>query len=186
MLSLNEIKVGRLVKIDGEPYTVIKADHHKMGRGGAVLKTKLRNVISGNVLEKTFQGNDKAEEAETDTKAVQYLYKDESQVYLMDNDSFEQFSMELDQLGDTAKWLKEGENVDVLYFDGKPVAVTLPPKVELTVTTAPPGVKGNSAGNVTKSVTLETGAEINVPMFINEGDIVRINTETGEYVERVS
>lgn len=185
MLSLNEIKVGRLIKIDGEPYAVIKADHHKMGRGGAVLKTKLRNVISGNVLEKTFQGNDKAEEAETDTKAVQYLYKDDSQVHLMDNDTFEQFSMDLDGLGDTAKWLKEGERVDVLYFDGKPVAVTLPPKVELKVTTAPPGVKGNSAGNVTKTVTLETGAEISVPMFINEGDTVRINTETGEYVERV-
>lgn len=184
MLSLSEIKVGRLVKIDGEPYAVIKAEHHKMGRGGAVLKTKLRNVISGNVLERTFQGSDRAEEAETETKTVQYLYKDETQVHLMDNDSFEQFSMDTTQLGDAVQWLKEGENVDVLYFDDRPVAIKLPPKVELTVTSAPPGVKGNSAGNVTKMVTLETGAEVAVPMFINEGDVIRVNTDTGDYAER--
>lgn len=184
MLSLNEIKLGKLLKIAGEPYIVIKADHHKMGRGGAVLKTKLKNLINGNVLEKTFQGNDKAQEAETEKKKASFLYKDENEVFFMDQENFEQFSLSQDQLGDKIKFLKEELLVDVLYFDAKPVAVDLPVKIEFKVTSAPPGVKGNSAGNVTKTIEIETGAEINAPMFINEGDIIRINTDTGEYVER--
>ncbi|OGF26534.1 elongation factor P [Candidatus Falkowbacteria bacterium RIFOXYC2_FULL_47_12] len=184
MLSLNEIKLDKLLKINSEPYIVIRADHHKMGRGGAVLKTKLRNVITGNVLEHTFQGNDKADEAETDEKQAQYLYKDANEAYFMDNVTFEQFSLPLEQVGASINWLKDGTDVKVLYFDEKPVAVKLPVKVELKVVSAPPGVKGNSAGNVNKIVTLETGVEIAAPMFINEGDVVRINTETGEYAER--
>ncbi len=185
MLSLNEIKLGILLKINNEPYTVIKSDHHKVARGGGVLKTKLKNLISGNVIEKTFQGNDKAELAETQEKFAQYLYKDENEAYFMDNETYDQFTISIEQLGDTLKWMKDGTDVKVLYFDNKPVSVKLPVKVELKITSAPPGVKGNSAGNVTKTVSLETGAEISAPMFVNEGDIVRINTETGEYVERV-
>jgi len=184
MLNLNEIKIGKVVEISNEPYLVIKTDHHKMGRGGAVLKTKLRNLISGNVLEKTFQGNDKAIEAQTEKKKANYLYKDETQVYLMDNENYEQFSLPLEQIGEQARFLKDGTDVNTLYFANKPVAITLPVKVELKIVSAPPGVKGNSAGNVNKQVELETGASINVPMFINEGDVIRINTETGEYVER--
>lgn len=185
MLSLNEIKLGKLLKINNEPYVVIRADHHKMGRGGAVLKTKLRNVITGNVLERTFQGNDKAEEAATEDKSAQYLYKDGHECYFMDNVTFEQFSLSQEQVGSGINWLKDGTDVKVLYFDSKPVAVKLPVKIELKVANAPPGVKGNSAGNVNKTVTLETGVEVAVPMFINEGDVIRINTDTGEYVERV-
>ncbi|PIR94993.1 elongation factor P [Candidatus Falkowbacteria bacterium CG10_big_fil_rev_8_21_14_0_10_37_6] len=184
MLSINEIKLGTLIKINNEPYIVIRSDHHKMGRGGAVLKTKLKNLISGNVIEKTFQGNDKAENAETQEKNSQYLYKDDNDVYFMDNENFEQFSISLEQIGASINWLKDGTDVKVMYFDNKPVSVRLPVKVELRVVSAPPGVKGNSAGNVTKIVTLETGVEVAAPMFINENDIIRINTETGEYVER--
>jgi len=184
MLNLNEIKTGEVIEISNEPYLVIRTDHHKMGRGGAVLKTKLKNLISGNVLEKTFQGNDKAAEAQTETKKVSFLYKDETQVYLMDNESYEQFSLPLEQVGEQVRFLKDGTDVNTLYFANKPVAVTLPVKVELKVVSAPPGVKGNSAGNVNKQVELETGAKINAPMFVNEGDIIKINTETGEYVER--
>lgn len=186
MLSLNEIKLGKIVKISDEPYVVIKTEHHKVARGGAVLKTKLKNLINGNVLEKTFQGNDKIEEAETGTKKVNYIYKDETEANFMDNETFEQFALPLDQIGDKIKFFKEGTDVNVLYFQGKPVAVELPVKVALKVISAPPGVKGNSAGNVNKVVELETGAEISVPMFINKGDEIRINTETEEYVERVS
>lgn len=185
MLSINEIKLGVLLKINNEPYVVIKAAHHKVARGGGVLKTKLKNLITGNVLEKTFQGNDKAEGAETQEKISQFLYKDDNDAYFMDNESFEQFSISLQQLGDIMSWLKDGTDVKVMYFDNKPVSVHLPVKVELKVISAPPGVKGNSAGNVTKMVVLETGTEIAAPMFINEGDVIRINTETGEYVERV-
>jgi len=184
MLNLNEIKVGRVIQISAEPYIVIKTDHHKMGRGGAVLKTKLKNLISGSILDKTFQGNDKAEEADIEKKKANFMYKDDAQAYFMDNASYEQFSLDIEQLGDKIKFLKEGTDVDVLYFDAKPVSIDIPIKVDLKVISAPPGVKGNSAGNVTKTVDLETGASINVPMFINSGDIIRINTDTGEYVER--
>jgi elongation factor P len=185
MFSLNEIKIGRLIQVSGEPYVVIRADHHKMGRGGAVLKTKLRNLINGSILEKTFQGNDKAEEAEMEKKKVNFLYKDETEAYFMDNDTYEQFSLSVDQLGDKMKFLKDGTEVNIMYFNNQPVALDLPVKMEIKVVSAPPGVKGNSAGNVTKVVELETGAEISVPMFVNEGDVIRVNTDTGEYVERV-
>lgn len=184
MLSLNEIKLGKLIRISNEPYVVIRAEHHKMGRGGAVLKTKLKNVINGSVLEKTFQGNDKVEEAETEKKKANYMYKDENEAYFMDNGSYEQFNLDLEQIGDKIRFLKEGTDVDILYFEDKPMAVELPIKMVFKVTSAPPGVKGNSAGNVNKVVEIETGAEVSVPMFINEGDEIRINTDSGEYVER--
>ncbi len=184
MLSLNEIKIGKIIELMGEPYLVIRADHHKMGRAGAVLKTKLRNLSNDNVLDKTFQGNDKVAEAVTQTKQVNYLYKDKDNAYFMDNETYEQFSIALEQIGDKIKYMRDGIDVDILYFQDKPVAVNLPIKIELKVISAPPGVKGNSAGSVTKTVTLETGIEVNVPMFINQGDMIRVNTDTGEYVER--
>ncbi len=185
MLSLNEIKLGRILEINNEPFIVIKADHHKMGRGGAVLKTKLKNLINGNVLEKTFQGNDKAEEAHTEKKKANFMYADDNEAYFMDNESYEQFSIAIEQIGDKKKFLKDGTDVNVLYFNNNPVAIDLPIKMEFKVVSAPPGVKGNSAGNVTKQVEIETGAEISAPLFVNEGDIIRVNTDTGEYVERV-
>lgn len=184
MLSISEVKLGKLVQINGEPFAVIKADHHKMGRGGAVLKLKLRNVINGNVLEKTMQGNDKMEPAETEKRKANYLYKDESNAYFMDNESFEQFELSVDQLGSKLKFMKDNTDVDTLYFQGKAVSIDLPIKMDFKVTTAPPGVKGNSAGNVQKMVVIETGAEFSVPMFIEEGDVIRINTDTEEYSER--
>lgn len=186
MLNFNEIKIGKVIKINDEPYVIIKTDHHKMGRGGAVLKTKCRNLISGNTLERTFQGAEKAEEAETETKKANYMYKDKDEAYFMDNTSFEQFNLSIDAIGEQAKFLKDDTNVDVLYFENTPVSINLPIKMDFKVISAPPGVKGNSAGNVNKTVEIETGATISVPMFINEGDIIRINTETGEYVERAN
>jgi len=184
MLSLNEIKIGTIVQINNEPFVVVKSDHHKMGRGGAVLKTKLKNLINGNVLERTFQGNDKVEKADTEKKKANFMYKDVDNAYFMDNDNYEQFSIAVDQVGEKLRFVKEGVDVDVLYFDGKAVAIDPPIKVELLVTSAPPGVKGNSAGNVSKQIEVETGETINAPMFINEGDRIKINTDTGEYVER--
>lgn len=184
MYSLNEIKLGKLIQINGEPYVVVRADHHKMGRGGAVLKTKLRNLITGNMLEKTYQGSDKAEPASTEKRKANFLYKDENNAYFMDNESFEQFELPVEQLADQLKFMKDGTDVDVLTFKGNPVSIELPIKMTFKVITAPPGVKGNSAGNVSKVVTIETGAEISAPMFIEEGDLIRINTDSGEYVER--
>jgi elongation factor P len=184
MLSISEIKIGRLLQVNGEPYVVIRADHHKMGRGGAVLKTKLKNLISGSVLERTFQGNDKADEASTETRKANFMYKDDSQAFFMDNVNYEQFEIDLDQIGEKQKYLKEGTDVDVLYFDNRPVSIQLPIKMSFKVVSAPPGVKGNSAGSVTKQVEIETGELINAPLFINEGDVIKINTDSGEYVER--
>lgn len=184
MLSIKEIKIGKIILTNNEPFVVVKAEHHKMGRGGAVLKTKLKNLINGNALEKTFQGNDKAEEADIDKKKANYLYKDERDAFLMDNESFEQFNVPLDQIGDAQRFLKDGIDVDVLYFNNEAMTVALPIKMEFKVISAPPGVKGNSAGNVTKQIELETGATINAPLFINEGDMIKVNTDTGEYVER--
>lgn len=184
MLSMSEIKMGKVLQINSEPYVVIKTDHHKMGRGGAVLKVKLRNLINSNILERTYQGNEKAEEAETETKKANFMYKDKEEAYFMENESYEQFNLPLEEIGESQKFLKEGTDVNVLYFNGKPVAINLPIKMDFKVVSAPPSVKGNSAGNVTKVVELETGAQINAPMFIDEGDMIRINTETGEYVER--
>lgn len=184
MLGLTEIKIGKILLINSEPYVVIKADHHKMGRGGAVLKTKLKNIISGNVMERTWQGNDHAEEADVEYRKANFLYKDANDAYLMDNASYEQVSIGLDLIAEQLKFLKEETEVDVLYFQEKPMGIKLPIKVDLLVTMAPPGVRGNSAGNVMKTVELETGAELQVPMFIESGDLIRINTDSGEYVER--
>lgn len=186
MLNFNEIKTGRVIKVNNEPFIIIKTDHHKMGRGGAVLKVKCRNLINGNILERTFQGAEKAEEAETETKKANFLYKDKDEAYFMDNGSYEQFNLPLEEIGEPAQFLKDGVDVDVLYFEGKPVTVSLPIKMEFKVVSAPPSVKGNSAGNVNKQVEIETGALISVPLFIDEGDTIRINTDTGEYVERVN
>jgi elongation factor P len=181
---MSEIKMGKVLVVNNEPYVVIKTDHHKMGRGGAVLKVKLRNLINSNILERTYQGNDKAEEAETETKKANYMYKDKEEAYFMDNESYEQFNLNLEEIGESQKFLKDGTDVNVLYFNSKPVAINLPIKMDFKVVSAPPGVKGNSAGNVNKVVELETGAQINAPLFINEGDIIKVNTESGEYVER--
>ena len=184
MLSLNEIKIGKVLTINKAPYVVARTDHHKMGRGGAVLKVKLKNLIDGSILDKTFQGNDKAEEADTEKKKANFMYKDDANAYFMDNLSYEQFELPMDTIAEKAKFLRDGTDVDVLYFDGNPVAVELPIKMKFKVTEAPPGVKGNTAGNVTKKIVIETGAEIIAPLFINEGDEILVNTDTEEYVER--
>ena len=121
MLNFNEIKPGKVLEINNEPFLIIKTDHHKMGRGGAVLKVKMKNLINENVLEKTYQGNDKAEEAHTETKKANFMYKDQSEAYFMDNTSYEQFNLPLEEIGESALFLKDGTDVDVLYFESRPV-----------------------------------------------------------------
>ncbi len=184
MLNFNEIKIGKVIILNNQPYLVVKTEHHKMGRGGAVLKTRCRNLIDANILDKTFQGVEKAEEASTQTKKANYLYKDENDAHFMDNENFEQFSLSLENIGEKIIFLKDDTEVDVLYFNDQAVSIDLPIKMKFEVISAPPGIKGNSAGNVNKQVEIETGAKINVPMFIKENDIIIVNTETGEYTER--
>lgn len=186
MLSMSDIKVGTVMTYQGAPFQVVKAEHSKQARSAAVLRVKMKNLISGAMLEQTFQGGDAVEEADLVRKPANYQYREGEEYIFMDNDTYDQFTLSGSAVGETANYIKEGEDVQVMYYEGKPVSVDVPPKVALMVTEAPPGVRGDSAGNVTKTVKLETGYEVNVPMFINEGEKIRINTETGEYVERVN
>jgi len=187
MLNINDIKLGTILKIDDQPYVVIKSQHSKQARSGAVLRTKIRNLVDGRVLERTFQGGDKLEQADMERGKASYLYKDEELAYFMDSETYEQFGISLEQVGEQINYLKEGDNVDILYFEDKPVNISLPPKVNLKVSQTMEGVRGDTAqGKVTKEATLETGLKLQVPLFIKENDTVRVSTESGEYVERVS
>lgn len=184
MLGLSEIKTGEKIVWDGEPYQVLFDQHSKTGRAGAVLRTKLKNLRTGAVMNKTFQGADKIEQAEIEKKKSQYLYNDDNGYYFMDNNTYEQFSLPMQVIGHCSKYLKEGTNVDVIYFDSNPINIELPVKMDFEVVEAPPSIKGNTADGGNKQVTIETGAKINVPLFIKTGDKIRINTETGLYAER--
>jgi elongation factor P len=185
--TLNDIKKGINVLNEGEPYVVVEANFVRMQQRKPVMQTKLRNLLNGKVAQINYHPGDRVEEADLMRKKVDYLYNDGENWNFMSNDDFEQFSLPKDSLGDKVGFMKEGDKVDALYFNGNPVSVSLQPKVELKVISAPEGTRGDSAqGRVTKSAELETGVSIQVPLFVKEGDIVRINTETAEYVERVS
>lgn len=184
--TLNNIKKGINIIQNGEPYVVLEARFVKMQMRKPVMQTKLKNLINGRVMEVNFHQGDRVEEADLTRKKVDYLYSDGENYYFMSPDDFEQFSMEKNIIGDAVDYLKEGDKIDTLYFNDKPVSISLPPKVELRVISAPDAVRGNSAqGRVTKTAELETGLNIQVPLFVKEGDVVRVNTESGEYVERV-
>lgn len=186
MYSMNELKVGTSITHDGAPYTIIRAEHSKQARSGAVLRVKMRNLITGQVLEQTYQGGDTVQAADLENNKVNFLYRDDSGFHFMNNDTYDQFTLTEEVIGNAANYINDGQDVDMMYYEGKPVSVALPPKVTLTVVEAPPGIKGDSASNVTKKVKLETGYEVAVPLFINEGEQIRVNTETGEYVERAN
>lgn len=182
--SLNSIRVGVNVLVHGEPCQVVSAHFMRCQQRQPVMQTKLRNLMSGKVVEISFKPGDRIEEADMEKKRADYLYSDDRGIYFMDSASYEQVAIDPEILGERQKLLKEGTQVEVLYFGEQPITVNLPPKIDLKVTTAPPGIKGDSAGNVTKQITLETGLQINAPLFIKEGDTVRVNTDTLEYVER--
>lgn len=184
MGSLSDLKVGKIIVVNNDPYQIVANQHIKVARGGAVVKTKLKNLVNGNTLEKTFSGSDNVEIADTARRRANYLYVQGEDYFFMDNTDFEQFQFNQKALSGMEQYLKEGQEVDVMIFNDKPVAVSLPAKITLQVVSAPEGVKGNSAGAVTKVVTLETGLEVRTPLFIKKGDQLVINTETGEYVER--
>lgn len=184
MLSLSEVKTGKNITLNNEPYLVIFHQHSKTGRAGAVLRTKIRNLNTGAVMEKTFQGADKIEEAQISKTKAQYLYREGENFFFMDNATYEQFSLPQAVLAGSTKYLLEGTEITILNYNGKPINIELPVKIELRVVEAPPAIRGNTADGGTKQVTLETGIKVNTPLFVKVGDILRINTETGEYVER--
>ena len=184
MLSLPQVKVGTKIELEGDPYEIVWREHSKIGRGGAVLRTKMKNLRTGNVVSRTFQGSESLKEADLSQNKAQFLYKDDEAYYFMDNVSYEQFSLSPKQLGNSALFLTEGTTVNVLIFNSQPINVDLPIKIDLKVIESPPALRGNTADGGTKQVKLETGSTITVPLFIKEGDVVKVNTRDGEYVER--
>ena len=186
MLTINDLHPGTAVLFNQRPHLVIWREHAMTGRGGGFVRTKLKNLINGAVIENTFKGNDRIVEANLARSQAQFLYfDDQKKPVLMDMKTFDQFILPRNQVGDSAGFLTEGMRVDVLSFEGKPMTVSLPIKVELKVTYTEPGFKGNTASAATKPATLETGTPIQVPLFINPGDIIRVDTRDGTYVERV-
>ena len=182
--SITDLKVGRLVNFNSEPCVIVANSFMRTAQRKPVMRTKLRSVMSGKVFEKTFIAGEDFDLVEIEKLRAQYMYKDEDMAYFMDSKTFDQFSMQLDTIGDAAKFLKEGEDTTVTQYEGRPIGIELPPKVVLKVTETTPGVKGDTAQGGSKAATLETGMVVQVPLFIEEGDSVRVNTETGEYAER--
>lgn len=173
------------VELEGEPFTIIEFQHVKPGKGGAFVRTKLKSLVSGNVIDRTFRSGDKVKRPDFEEKQMQYLYKDESGFNFMDLGTYEQVLITSEDLGDLQDYLKEELEVNVQLYNGKPMGVELPIFVELAIVKAEPGVKGDTATGATKPAEMETGALINVPLFLEEGDIVKIDTRSGEYIERV-
>lgn len=186
MLGITDLKVGTFLELDDKPHQVLSTEHSKMGRGGAVVRTKLRNLVSGAVYDRTFQGSDHFPEADVNRRKGQFLYADTESVTFMDAENFEQYTLSVEQLGDDRKYLKEGLEVDLVIYDDRLLAVNLPAKVDLSVTYTEPGFKGDTQSTVTKPATLESGLEIQVPLFIKTGETIRVSTQTGQYVERVN
>jgi elongation factor P len=193
MITATELKIGKTFVMDDKPYKVTKYQHQKIARSGGTVKLSVRNLEAGNLEEKTLKSSFKVDEINTLKKPLQYLYKDATNVIFMDETTYEQIEIPLAILGDELIYIKEGENVNVLFWsfggaqdkDDRPLSIEIAPKVTLTIKETAPGIKGNTASNMYKPAMLENGLELKVPLFIKVGDKIRVDTRTGEYVERV-
>lgn len=185
MISTNDMRPGQTLDLDGELFTIITYQHHKPGKGGAMVRTKLKSIKNGAVLDRTFRADEKVNIARLDKREMQYLYSDETGFVFMDNENYEQITIERDFVGDLAGFMKEEQVVVVQLYQGTPTGIDLPATVDLVVTQTDPGLQGDrsSAGN--KPATLETGAVIQVPLFLQQGEMIRVDTRTGNYVTRV-
>jgi elongation factor P len=184
-LSITDLKKGTIFALDGVPYRVVEYGQKVMGRGGSIVNVRIKSLIDGKVLEKTFKGNEQLDSADVSTQNVQYLYNDATTFYFMNEDTFEQFEVSSDLVGDGAGYIKEGDKLQLQFFDGRPINVELPKNVPLRVTYAENVVKGDTANAVTKDATLETGISVRVPAFVKTGDLISVDTTTGAYRERV-
>ncbi len=184
-LSITDLKKGTLFQLEGTPYRVVDYNQKVMGRGGSIVNVRIKSLIDGKVLEKTFKGNEQLGTADVTNQTVQYLYSDGSTFYFMNEDTFEQFEVPADLVGDGAGYLKEGDKVTLQFFEGRPINVDLPKNVPLLVTYTEHAVKGDTSSSITKNATLETGITIRVPAFIKQGDIISVDTSNGAYRERV-
>lgn len=184
-LSITDLKKGTLFQWEGEPYRVVEYSQKVMGRGGSIVNVRIKSLINGKVLEKTFKGNEQLDSADVTGQAVQYLYSDGNTFYFMNEANFDQFEVPADLVGDGAGYLKEGDRVQLQFFDGRPISVELPKNVPLIVTYTENAVKGDTSSAITKDATLETGLTIKVPAFIRQGDLISVDTGTGAYRERL-
>lgn len=184
-LSITNLKKGTLFQLDGQPWRVVEYNQKVMGRGGSIVNVRIKSLVDGKVLEKTFKGNEQLESADVSNQTVQYLYSDGGTFYFMNEETFEQFDISADLVGDGAGYLKEGDKVVLQFFDGRPINVEMPKNVPLKVTYTENAVKGDTSSAITKEATLETGITIRVPAFIKTGDLISVDTATGAYRERV-
>ena len=185
MISAGDFRNGITVEIDGQVFQIIEFQHVKPGKGAAFVRTKLKNIVNGGVVEKSFRPTEKFEQARIDRKEMQYLYNDGDLYNFMDTESFEQIALNGDTVGDTLKFVKENDMVKVCSYKGDVFAIEPPLFVELEITETEPGFKGDTATGATKPATVETGATVNVPLFVELGDKIKIDTRTGEYLSRV-
>jgi len=185
MIMAGDFRKGITVEIDGQVWSIADFQHVKPGKGAAFVRTRLKNVMTGSVLERTFSPTDKYPKAHIETKEMQYLYNDGELYYFMDVENYEQLPLNHEQVEDAINYIVENDNVTVRFYKGSPFSVQAANFVVLTITECEPGVRGDTATGATKPATLETGLKINVPLFVNEGEKVRVDTRTGEYMERV-
>ncbi|HEY7250209.1 MAG TPA: elongation factor P [Methylomirabilota bacterium] len=184
-VSTAEFKKGLKIQLDGEPYSIVDFQHVKPGKGGAFVRTKLKHMKLGRVIDNTFRAGEKVELVDFDEKRMQYLYRDD-RYHFMDLDTYDQISLSAEEVGDARDFLKENIEVEILFINDSPATVELPNFIELQITKTDPGIRGDTASGGSKPATLETGAVVQVPLFLNPGDVVKVDTRSGEYLGRVA
>jgi elongation factor P len=185
MISTGELKRGMTIELDGDLQNVLEYHHIKMGRGSAQVRIKMRNVKTGSIVERTYQAGEKFRRAIVDRKTVQYLYHEGDMYTFMDTDTYEQTTLSADELRDVSSYLTDGQTLDLLTYQDQPIGAELPTSVELTVVQTDPGYRGDTATGGNKPAVLDTGLSVTVPLFVNEGDRIRVDTRSGQYIERV-
>jgi elongation factor P len=185
-VDTSQFRNGLKIELDGNPFVITYFQHVKPGKGGAFVRTKVKNLLNGKVLEKTFRSGEKCEEPDIRENRMQYLYADGSDLVFMDSNTYDQTPIASDVVGDNVNFLAENAEVDVLFYKGQPVNIEIPQFVEAEVTKSDPGLKGDTSSGASKPATIVTGATVQVPLFIKEGDVIRVDTRTREYVERVN
>lgn len=185
MISTADFRNGMVVELDNDLMEIVEFQHVKPGKGGAFVRTKFKNVLTGRVLDKTFRSGEKFKEARIEARQWQFLYSDGSQFHFMDHETYEQLAVNDDVVGDQALWIKENSDATLLFYNGNVISVEAPTHVVLEITQSDPGVQGDRSSGGKKPATLETGATIQVPLFLSEGDQVKVDTRTGEYIERM-
>lgn len=184
MISTNDFKNGMTINYEGNLFEILYFQHVKPGKGGAFVRTKLKNLDNGSIIDKTFRAGEKVDQAILETKKMQYLYKDQHYIF-MDNNTYEQLPLDEDMIGDNSRFLVENMNVTVKIYDSRPISIEMPASIESKVIKTEPGIKGDTVSNTFKPAKIETGATVQVPLFVEEGDMVKVDTRTGEYITRV-